>query len=117
MCGDLRLHPQGDTIYTKCGHVLLASEVQSSDMTWVASMGLTWRDLAFHPSNGTVYVIDDSTPALYSCDGDTLMPTTTFPLSAPARRILAGLTYLVVIRDELGGNLKTRIEVIPYADL
>ena len=117
MCGDLRIHPAGNTIYTKCGHIFLASNVQGTDMTWVGNMGITWKDLAFHPSGAAVYVINNNAPTLFEYDATTLMPVATHPLSAPAQRILAGPTYLVVIRNILGGNPQTQVEVIPYADL
>ncbi len=117
MCGDLRIHPSGNTIYTRCGHIFLATNVVGTDMTWVADMGLSWKDLTFHPSGSAAYVITDNAPQIHEYDPATLAPVGTHPLAAPADRILAGPSYLVVISDILGGNPKTQIEVIPYADL
>lgn len=117
MCDDLRIHPSGSTIYTKCGHVFLASDVKETDMTWVADMGTAWEDLAFHPSGEAVYVITKDAPAIHEYNAASMMPAATHPLSAPAQRILAGPTYLVVVRGVSGGNPKTQVEVIPYAEL
>jgi hypothetical protein len=117
MCGDLRIHPAGNTIYTRCGHVFLASNVQGTDMTWVANMGISWTDLTFHPSGSAVYAITNNAPVVYEYDPTTLTPVTTHPLAGTAQRILAGPTYLVVLRNILNGNPKTQIEVIPYDNL
>jgi hypothetical protein len=86
-------------------------------MTWVADMGTAWEDLAFHPSGEAVYVITKDAPTIYEYNAASMTPAATHPLSAPAQRILAGPSYLVVVRGVSGGNPETQVEVIPYAEL
>lgn len=115
-CSDFRLHPAGNTIYTSCGQVLLASNVQATDMTNSGTLGITWNDLAFNPSGNDVYLLTDGN-AIHVYDVNTLMPVDVHPLAKAAQRILAGSTYLVVLTNILGGNPKTQIDVIPYVSL
>jgi hypothetical protein len=117
MCGDLRLHPDGNTIYTPCGHVFLASNVAASDMTWLGDLGLEWADLAFHPSGSSAYLLVEGAPAIYEYDTATLAPLATHPISAPAERVLTGSDYLVLVRSLGGGNPQTQVEVISYDSL
>jgi hypothetical protein len=117
MCGDVRIHPAGSTLYTRCGHLFLASNTANSDMTWVADMGLLWDDLAFNPDGQSVYALVQDTPVLYEYDNATLAPIANHTIGLPAERILTGPGYLVLVRSILGGDPKTEVEVIPYADL
>ncbi|WP_437752265.1 hypothetical protein [Sorangium sp. So ce1389] len=117
MCGDLRIHPAGTTIYTRCGHVFLASNTRPSDMTWVADMGLSWDDLVFGPGGDRAYVLSGSAPVLHVYDTVTLEPAATHAMGEPAQRILAGPEYLVLFRNILGGSPHTEIEVIPIDEL
>jgi len=113
---DLRIHPSGNTIYTSLGYVYLASNVQATDMTNVGTLGVQWMDLTFHPSGNYIYLLTDGN-AILTYDPNTLALSATHPLTKPAQRILAGPSYLVVLTNTLGGNPKTQIDVIPYANL
>jgi hypothetical protein len=115
-CSDFRIHPAGNTIYTSCGQVLLASNVQATDMTNLGTLGITWNDLAFNPSGNEAYLLTDGN-AIHVYDVNTLMQAAVHPLAKVAQRILAGPTYLVVLTNILGGNPKTQIDVIPYVSL
>ncbi len=124
MCGDLRIHPAGTTIYTKCGHVFLATNNAASDMTWTGNIGIVWRDLAFRPDGKIAYVIPDKASSkaeyeavVHAVDTDTLKTVATYKLAAPAERVLASDTGLVLVRGTLGGNPKTEVEVVPYSAL
>jgi hypothetical protein len=109
MCGDLRIHPSGDTIYTRCGHIFLASNSSSSDMTWVADMGLSWNDLAFDASGRYALVLSAAAKSLYVYDTETLTPATTFSAD-PADRLFTGPGYLVLVRQATEG-------AVPYTDV
>ena len=117
MCGELRIHPDGNTIYTPCGHVFLASNVQLNDMTWVGDLGLDWIDLAFHPAGAVAYLLVDGAPAIYEYDTASLSAVTNHTIGSPADRLLTGPDYLVLVRSLLGGNPKTEVQVIPYSSL
>jgi hypothetical protein len=121
MCGDLRIHPSGNVIYTRCGHVFLATNQAGSDMTWTGDIGFAWRDLAMHPDGKAAYAIPDKSwdeeqyePVLHEIDTDSLQTVATYTLTAPAERVLASKEGLVFVRLTLGGNPETEIEVIPY---
>jgi hypothetical protein len=109
MCGDLRIHPGGDTIYTRCGHIFLASNSSSSDMTWVADMGLGWNDLAFDASGRYALLLTSSAKALYVYDTETLAPATTVSAD-PADRLFTGPDYVVLVRQATKG-------AVPYTDV
>ncbi|HYO97824.1 MAG TPA: hypothetical protein VER33_25130 [Polyangiaceae bacterium] len=109
MCGDLRIHPSGNTIYTPCGNIFLASNSQSTDMTFVADMGLSWIDLGFDSSGRYALVLTANARALYVYDTETLSPGTALPVQA-ADRILVGSDYIVLIRQAVRG-------VVPFTDV
>lgn len=119
-CGDLRIHPAGTTIYTRCGDVFLATNSKASDMTWTGDIGIEWRDLAFRPDGKMAYVIPGNTPGkgyepvVYAVDTDSLKTVATYQLAAPAERVLASDTGLVLVRGTLGGNPKAEVEVVSY---
>jgi hypothetical protein len=116
LSSELRIHPAGNTIYTQSGHLYLATNVQATDMTLLGTLGVQWLDLTFHPSGNYIYLLEDGN-AILTYDPDTLALSATHPLAKPAQRIFAGPTYLVVLTNILGGNPKTQIDVIPYANL
>ncbi len=72
MCNDLRIHADGSTIYTPCGHVFRAGDTQSSDMTWVGDLGVGWKDIAFNPSSAVAYALRDNGAALQEIDTEQL---------------------------------------------
>lgn len=113
---DLRMHPGGNTIYGSAGNVFLASNVQATDMSYLGTLGVYWSDLVFHPSGNYIYLLTDGN-AIRTYDPNTLTLSATHPLAKTAQRIFAGPTYLVVLTNTLGGNPKTQIDVIPYANL
>jgi hypothetical protein len=121
MCGDLRINPAGTTIYTKCGNVFLATNTPASDMTFTGYIEISWRDLAFRPDGKMAYVLPDKTASqskyeavVYAVDTETLKTVATYKLAAPAERVLASESGLVLVRGTLGGNPKTEVEVVPY---
>jgi hypothetical protein len=109
MCGDLRIHPAGNTIYTACGHIFLASNSRSSDMTYVANMGISWIDLGFDSTGRYALVLGSNARALYVYDTDTLTPGSAIDLE-PADRILVGDDYFVLTRQTARG-------AVPYTDV
>lgn len=109
MCGDLRIHPSGTTIYTPCGHIFLASNTRSADMTWVANMGMSWIDLGFESTGRYAFVLSANARALYVYDTETLSPGGALPV-APADRLLVGSDYLVLVRQANHG-------AVPYTDV
>lgn len=113
---EVRIHPSGNTLYTQSGNLYLASNVQATDMTNVGTLGVQWMDLTFHPSGNYIYLLTDGN-AILTYDPNTLSLSSTHPLTKPAQRIFAGPSYLVVLTNTLGGNPKTQIDVIPYANL
>lgn len=117
MCGELRIHPSGSTIYTRCGHIFLATNSAMSDMTWTADLGLTWIDLDFDPPGDTAYLLVDGAPMLYAYDTATLSPAGAYPLAGPALRLLTGPQYVVLAREVLGGMPHLELEVVMYSDL
>jgi hypothetical protein len=119
MCGDLRIHPAGKTIYTACGNVFLATNAQTSDMTFAGSMNTgKWADLEFHPDGQMVYVLrGKDTANLYVYDAETFDLVKSYPLSGPTDRLLPGASSLVLVRTVTGGSPATEIEVIPYSSL
>lgn len=117
MCNDLRMHPSGGAIYTPCGHVFRATDTQASDMTWAGDLGLSWKDIAFHPSSGAGYLLQDGSAALQAVDTAQFLLTGSHPLSAPADRVFAGPSYLVLVREVLEGSPETEIEVLHYSSL
>ena len=124
ICDDLRINPTGTTIYTKCGNVFLATNNAMSDMTFTGNIGILWRDLAFRPDGKMAYVLPGKTVSqtkyeavVYAVDTDTLKTVATYKLAAPAERVLASETGLVLVRGTLGGNPKTEVEIVPYSTL
>ena len=109
MCGDLRIHPSGSTIYTPCGHIFLSSNSQSSDMTHVASMGVSWTDLGFDATGRYALILAASARALYIYDTETLSPGSAIDVD-PADRILVGEDYFVLLRQATRG-------AIPFTDV
>lgn len=124
MCGDVRIHPAGTTLYTRCGHVFLASNTKTSDMTWTGDIGIEWRDLAIRPDGKIAYVVPDKSwdkdeyeAVLYAVDTDSLKTVATYALPAPVERVLASDDALLFVRSTLGGNPKTEVEIVPYSAL
>jgi hypothetical protein len=109
MCGDLRIHPSGTTIYTKCGHIFLASNSQSTDMTYVANMGIGWLDLGFDTTGRYALVLGSDARALYLYDTETLSPGSAIDVD-PADRLLVGSDYVVLTRQAARG-------AVPYTDV
>lgn len=123
ICGELRMHPAGTTMYSACGNVFLATMNQDTDMAWTGDLGILWRDLAFRPDGKLAYVIPDKNPGvagsvykpvLYAVDTDSLKVVATYPLGAPAERVLTSESGLLLVRGTQGDKPKTEIEVIPY---
>ena len=114
MCGDLRIDPTGNVIYTRCGHVFIASNVQASDMTWTGDLGVTWQDLVLDPSGMTAYVIEDNSNDIGIYDTATLALVGTYALPSQPARLLAGPTYLVVLREAAA---TVEIDVVDYGSL
>lgn len=119
MCGDLRIHPAGKTIYTACGNVFLATNAQTSDMTFAGAVNVgKWVDLEFHPDGHLAYVLrSKDTGNLYVYDTETFDVVKSYPLSGPTDRVLRGSSYLVLVRTVTGGSPATEIEMIPYSSL
>jgi serine protease Do len=117
MCNDLRIHADGSTIYTPCGNVFRAGDSQSSDMTWVGDLGVPWKDIAFNPSSPVAYALRDDNAALQEIDTVKLTLQASHQLSAPAARVFAGPSYLVLVRRVYGEDPHTEIEVISYSSL
>lgn len=110
MCGDLRIHPRGDTIYTRCGHIFLATNSTTNDLNWFANLGTSWTDIAFEDEGDRAFVIDNNGgPLLQVWDTVSLTALGTVSLSGPPARVFTGPGYLVVIRD-LG--VSTAIDVL-----
>ncbi len=124
--GALRIHPAGTTMYSASGNVFQTTNAQSSDMTWSGDLWMRWRDLAFRPDGKIAYLVPEQDPLkmdgvypplVHVVDTDSLQIVTTYNLSAPAARVLAGEAGLLFLRGTLGGNPKTEIEVVPYSAL
>lgn len=124
MCGDLRLHPGGDTIYTACGHVFLASNTRTEDMTWLGTLDRSWLDLGFSSDGDAAFMLgrDDADP--WGEAGDPVELSFVDPASLtvvdavaiePTRRLLVGSSYVVLLGDTGGGAPKTRVTVLPVA--
>ncbi len=123
ICGELRMHPAGTTMYSACGNVFLATINQDTDMAWTGDLGILWRDLAFRPDGKLAYVIPDKDPdvagsvykpLLYAVDTDSLKVVATYQLGAPAERVLTSESRLLLVRATAGAEPKTEVEVIPY---
>ena len=124
--GTFRIHPSGTTMYLGCGNVFQATDSQDTDMAWSAYLYLGLRDLAFRPDGAVAYLVPDPVslampsvyePLVYTLDTASLHVVATHTLGAPAERVLASETGLVLVRGTLGGDPKTEIEVVGYAAL
>ena len=118
VCGDLRIHPWGHRIFTRCGEVFTAADTQTADMRWVGTIGSAWDDLAFDPTGAFAYVLVEGNDTLGVVDAQTLATVATVPIGDGVRRILTGTDYLVLIRDvvEVSGP-RVRADVLPYSAL
>ena len=126
ICGALRIHPAGTTMYSACGNVFLATMNQDTDMSWTGDLGFPWRDLAFRPDGKLAYVIPDKDPevkgsvykpVLYAVDTDSLELVATYILDAPAERVLTSESGLLLVRGTHGAQPTTEVEVVPYGAL
>ena len=122
ICGALRIHPAGTTMYSGCGNVFLATMSQDTDMTWTGDLGIPWRDLAFSADGKLAYLIPDKDPdvkgsvykaVLYAVDTTSLKVVATYNLDAPAERVVSSESGLLLVRETQASDLATEIEVIP----
>jgi hypothetical protein len=111
---DLRVNPDGRSIWTDCGDVLLSADDPYADGAWVANLGVELDDLDFQPDGSHLFAVpsDEGTTVLVF-DGSSMQLTDEIEVATRPRRVLAGDDRLVVVRDSDGSGTAA-VDVIPY---
>ena len=110
----LRVHPDGRSIWTDCGDVFLSADDPYADGAWIASLGLELDDFDFQPDGSHLFAIpSDRGKTVLVFDGASLQLTYEIEVEMWPLRVFADDDRVVVIGDSILSSAAV-VEVIPY---